>query len=190
MSSTIPEWLLDTGILQFGHFVFDDAVAPVRFCPEYLPAYPQLLVEVGKLVLGKFNVLENDHLIASADSFPLGLVCSIQTGLPLVYSRGRDEAAVYDLVGCYNSGHISTLLLNSVVDMNAIQKFILNARSVGLEIQTIVTLLEMRQFGHPAGIPIQSLFQLGDLVPKFVRTRRLSKGQAQSVMNWIETSEL
>ena len=192
MSSTIPEWLLDTGILQFGHFVFDDTVAPVRFCPEYLPAYPQLLAEVGKLALGKFNALEVDHLIASADSVPLGLVCSLQTGLPLVYSRGRGEAAVYDLVGSYNSGHICTLLLNSAVKINAIQKFILNARSVGLQIQTIVTLLELRKFGHlghPAEIPIQSLFQLGDLVPKFVTTRRLSKGQAHSVMNWIETSE-
>lgn len=185
MKATISEWLLDTGILQFGYFVKGDKVAPVRFCPEYLPAYPELLAEVAKLTLLHFNVSEVDHLIATADSVPLGLVCSLQSGLSLVYSQGRGEAAVYDLVGSYNSGHMSALLLNGIDDTVAIEKFISNARSVGLETKSIVTLLEMRYVNQLAGLSVQSIFRLADMVQELMAAGRLSEGQAQAVMKWI-----
>jgi len=187
MKANISEWLLNTGILQFGYFVKDTKVAPVRFCPEYLPAYPDLVAEVGKLVLLKFDSSGVDHLIATADSVPLGLVCSLQSGLSLVYSRGRGEAAVYDLVGSYNSGHKSTLLLNCIPDTATLEKFISNARSVGLETKSIVVLLEMRPVDQLAGISVQSVFRLVDMVHELITAGRLSEGQAQAVMKWIES---
>ena len=186
MNGTLPEWLLDTGILQFGYFVKGDKVAPARFCPEYLPAYPELLAQVAKLALLQIDTSEIDHLVATADSVPLGLVCSLQTGLSLVYSRGRGEAAVYDLVGSYNSGHISALLLNCIDDTATIEKFISNARSVGLETQSIVTLLEMRSVDQLGGIPVQSVFRLIDIVQELIAAGRLSEGQAQAVVKWME----
>ena len=185
MIGTIAEWLLDTGILQFGYFVTDHTLAPVRFCPEYLPAYPQLLTEVAKLTLLELDVSQVDHLITTADSVPLGVACSLQTGISLVYSRGRGEAAVYDLVGSYNSGHISALLVNCLVDIAALQTFISNARSVGLETQAVVTLLEMRPVNQLAGIPVQSVFRLVDIVQELVTIGRLPEGQAQAVRAWI-----
>jgi len=186
MNAKISEWLLDTGILQFGYFVKGDVVAPVRFCPEYLPAYPDLLAEVAKLSLLQFDTSVVDHLVATADSVPLGLVCSLQSELSLVYSRGRGEAAVYDLVGSYNSGHMSTLLLNCMDDPATTEKFISNARSVGLETNSIVTLLEMRYVDQLAGIPVQSVFRLVDIVQQLIAAGRLSEGQAQAVIKWIK----
>jgi len=186
MRVNVSKWLLDTGILQFGYFVKGDVVAPVRFCPEYLPAYPQLLAELAKLVLLHFNVSEVDHLIATVDSVPLGLVCSLESGLSLVYSRGRGETAVYDLVGSYNSGHMSALFLNCIDDTAAIERFILNARSVGLETRSIVALLEMRHVDQLAEITVQPVFRLTDIVQELVAAGRLSEGQAQAVMKWIE----
>jgi hypothetical protein len=185
MKDKMSEWLLDTGILQFGYFVKDAKVAPVRFCPEYLPACPGLLAEVAKLALLQFDTSEVDHLIVTADSVPLGLVCSLQSGLSLVYSRGRGEAAVYDLVGSYNSGNISALLLNFIDDVTSIEKFISNVRSVGLEIKSIVVLLEMRHVDQLAGISVQSVFRLVDIVQELMAVGRLSEGQAQAVMKWI-----
>jgi hypothetical protein len=186
MSRTIAEWLLDTGILQFGYFVIDHKIAPVRFCPEYLPTYPQLLAEATRLVLLEFDVSGVDHLIATADSVPLGTACSLQTGLSLVYSRGRGEAAVYDLVGSYNSGHMSALLMNYIEDAAATQTFISNAASVGLETQAIVTLVEMRPVDQLAGITVRSVFRLADIVQELVTTGRLPEGQAQAVLTWIQ----
>ena len=185
MNESLPEWLLNTGILQFGYFVSEGKVAPVRFCPEYLPAYPKLLSEMGRLALSQFTVAQVDHLIANADSLPLGLICSLETDLSLVYSRGTGEAAVYDLVGSYNSGHICTLLVNSIDNATAIQKFISNARSVGLEIQSIVTLFEVKPIKQQAAIPVRSVLRLVDVVPQLVESGRLSEGQAQAVLRWI-----
>jgi hypothetical protein len=181
----VSERLLNTGILQFGYFVKDGTVAPVRFCPEYLPAYPDLLTEVTKLAVLQFDTSTIDHLVVTTDSVPLGLASSLQTGLSLVYSRGRGEAAVYDLVGSYNSGHMSVLLLNCADDVASIEKFISNARSVGLETKLIVALLEMRGIKQLAGISIQYVFQLVDIVQELIATGRLSQGQAQTVMLWM-----
>ena len=117
---------------------------------------------------------------------PIGLVCSIQANLSLVYSRGRGEAAVYDLVGSYNSGHKCALLLNGINDISTIEKFIANSRSVGLEVQIIVVLLEIRSLDELAGIPIRSIFRLAEVVQELVAVGRLSLGQSQAVMNWLE----
>jgi len=132
-----------------------------------------------------FNVSEVDHLIATVDSVPLGLVCSLESGLSLVYSRGRGETAVYDLVGSYNSGHMSALLMNCVEDATVTQNFIANAASVGLETQIIVALVEMRPRDQLAGIPVRSVFRLVDIVEELVRAGRLPEGQAQAVLKWI-----
>lgn len=185
MKGNVSEWLLNTGILQFGYFVSNGTVAPVRFCPEYLPAYPRLLSEVAKLVVLQFDTSTVDHLIVTADSVPLGLASSLEAGLSLVYSRGRGEVAVYDLVGSYNSGHISALLLNCIDDIVATEKFIASARSVGLETKSIVVLLEIRGIKQLAGMPIQYVFRLVDIVKELVAVGRLSEGQAQSVKQWM-----
>ena len=185
MKGNVSEWLLNTGILQFGCFVKDGTVASVRFCPEYLPAYPDLLIEVAKLSVLQIDTATVDHLIVTADSVPLGLASSLQTGLSLVYNRGRGEAAVYDLVGSYNSGHMSALLLNCIDNVEVSEKFIASARSVGLETKSIVALLEMRSINQLAGIPVQYVFRLVDIVQELVAVGRLSEGQMQTVMQWM-----
>lgn len=189
MSTTIANWLWDTGILQFGYFISGEKIAPVRFCPEYLPAYPQLLAVIANQVVVHLNTLEVDHLIVTADSVPLGVACSLQTDLSLVYSRGRGDAAVYDLVGSYNSGHMSTLLINCVDHKDKIEKFISNAWSVGLETQSIVTLLELQPINQLAGIPVQSIFRLADFVHELANAGRLSEAQAETVIKWITESQ-
>jgi hypothetical protein len=183
MIVTIADWLWNTGILQFGYFVTDDKVTPVRFCPEYLPAYPQLLDSVTQSALTRLDISQFDHLLVMSDSVPLGVACSLQTKLSLVYSQGRGEAAVYDLVGSYNSGHMSALLVNWIEDKKSIEKFISNARSVGLETQVIVTLLEVHPVDQLAGISVRSVFRLVDFVQELLTVGRLS--EAQAVLKWI-----
>ncbi len=181
----MANWFWNTGILQFGYFVTRNKVTPVRFCPEYLPAYPQLLAEGANLTVAKLDTSEIDHLIVTADSVPLGVACSLQTNLSLAYSRGRGEAAVYDLVGSYNSSHMSALIVNCVDDAASIEKFISNARNVGLETQLIVQLIEMRSVEKLAGLSVISVFRLADFVKELIISGRLTQGQAQVTLNWI-----
>ena len=185
MNTSFSDWMWETGIIQFGYFVDGDAVVPVRFCPEYLPAYPRLLSEVAKLMLAQLDVSEIDHVIAPPNSVPLGVACSLQSGFSLAYSRGRGEAAVYDLVGSYNSGHMSALIVNCIEDFAPIEKFVIDARIVGLETLWIVSLLEMRPINQLAKIPIRSVFRLVDIAQELVAAGRLPEGQSQAVLNWI-----
>lgn len=185
-ASTFAGRLVDTGLLQFGQFVEDSSLLPIRFCPEYLPAYPDLLAQLADLVLLHVNKTEADHLLGTADSVPLGVACSLSSHLSLAYSRGRGEAAVYDLVGSYNSGHRAALLVNSLDDGNHLEEFIRKARGVGLETDVIVTLLNLGSSNQIAGIPIKSVFWLNDIVQELISLKRLPQRHAKLVLEWLE----
>ncbi len=189
MKFKYSDWLWDTGILQFGYFVVDAKTVPVRFCLEYLPAYPQLLSVIAQMTLAQIDLSTVDHLIVAADSVPLGVACALQSELSLVYSRGRSEPAVYDLVGSYNSGHKGALLINGVEDEITIEKFVSNARSVGLEVPSIVSVLELKPYAQLAGIPVRRVFRLADLVKELLNAKRLSEEQTQAVMKWINDND-
>jgi len=189
MNEGLIDWLWNTGILQFGYFVKDEGVSPVRFCPEYLPAYPQLLIELAQQTLSQLNFSEIDYLLVTADSVPLGVACSLETGLSIVYSRGRGEPVVYDLVVSYNSGHTTTLLTNCINNVATLETFISTARSVGLETHSIVSLLDMKTIDELAGIPVRSVFRLVDVVQELLAIGRLTDGQTQAVMKWIDEKE-
>lgn len=188
MSSTsdFANRLLDTGLLQFGQFVEANNVLPVRFCPEYLPAYPDFLAQLASMTLLHVNPTEVDHLLATPDSTPLGVACSLASHLSLAYSRGRGEAPVYDLVGSYNSGHQAALLVNVLDDVDKLEAFIRKARGVGLETRVIVTLLNLSSDNQIAGIPVQSVFRLEDIVQELVAMNRLPNRHAQLVLEWLE----
>jgi hypothetical protein len=172
--------------LQFGQFVEGSRLVPVRFCPEYLPAYPDFLAHLAGLTLLHVSPAEVDHLLVAANSLPLGVACSLSSHLSLAYSRGRGEPPVYDLVGSYNSGHQAALLVNVLDDVDQLEAFIRKARGVGLETRVIVTLLNLNSANQIAGIPVKSVFQLADIVQKLVSVNRLPQRHAHLVLEWLE----
>jgi len=188
MSSTLDfaNQLIDTGLLHFGQFVEANNVVPVRFCLEYLPAYPDFLAHLAGLTLLHVNPAEVDHLLVAVDSLPLGVACSLSSHLSLAYSRGRGEAPAHDLVGSYNSGHQAALLVNVLDDNDHLEAFIRKARGVGLETRVIVTLLNLNSANQIAGIPVKSVFQLEDIVQELVSVQRLPQRHAQIVLEWLE----
>ncbi len=187
--SEFPNLLVNTGIIQFGHFVEHNVVLPVRFCPEYLPAYPDLLAQIAGVTLLHVNSGEVDHLLCTAESVPLGVACSLSSRLSLAYSQGRGEAPVFDLVGSYNFGHQAASLVNCLDDANHLEQFIRKARGVGLETRIIVTLLNLGSIKQIAGIPVQSVFRLEEIVRELVVLKRLPPRHAQLVLDWLETRD-
>jgi hypothetical protein len=105
--------------------------------------------------------------------------------LALAYSQGKGKVAVYDLVGSYNSGHMCGLIVNCIKDNVTTEKLVTNARSVGLQTQSIVTLLEMRPIDQLAKIQVRSVFRLVNIVLELVTAGRLPEGQSQAVLKWI-----
>lgn len=185
MTFSLGKDLLNTGILQFGRFVQFGKVVPVRFCPEYLPAYPELLTKVATTALSHIKHTETTHLLVNSSTIPLGVACCLQSKLSLVYSRGAQQPSVYDLVGAYNSGDKSILLTNSIDDLTKTVQLIAEANSVGLDVQQVTTFLEMRHIQELAAISITSVLRLVDLTSELVSEGALSEQQGQAVLNWV-----
>jgi len=133
----IAQMLLNTGILQFGLFVDNNTTSAYRIRLEMLSAYPEVMQQV--IYRGIQTIATSrpfDRLVSHPDCIPLASAVSLNTGISLVYSRGQAEAPVHDLVGAYDVGHPSCLLVNTITPATA--AFITNCQRVGLEIHTIL----------------------------------------------------
>lgn len=185
MALSLGRELLNTGILQFGRFVQFNKIVPIRFCPEYLPAYPELLNNITVDVMLHIKHFEVTHLLVDSGTIPLGVACSLQSTLSLVYSRGGHQSTVYDLVGAYNSGDKAILLTNCIDDLTKMTHVIAEANSVGLDIQHVITFFEVRQVDALAAIPVTTILRLVDVASDLANAGFLSEGQRQTVMSWI-----
>ena len=112
------EMLMDVlfkyGLVQFGRYgVPDGGISPFRLSLELLVSYPEALQLVAAQVVAGMTAdgVEVERLLCPHDALPLGTLVSVATGIPLVYSRGRGEVAVRDLVGAYDIDHPTLLLV-------------------------------------------------------------------------------
>lgn len=179
--TTLQTKLLEAGLLQFGRF---DGI-PFRLSLDLLPSYPdilQLVVQAGAPLVRGNSV---DHLVCTVDSVPLGIALSISTDTPLVYSRGTEKPAVYDLVGAYDVGHPALLVCNVWSGDGYTLHLIEKAKKVGLEINTVLTLLDIRD-EVVEGLNIHSLLRLGDVIETLQATGQLPQGQANAVLEWLQ----
>ena len=179
--------LRDTGLLQFGRFERNGSMVPWRLGADYLAAYPDVLrLAAGQIgtLLAQYPV---DRLIAAPEAVVLGVAVTLHTGLPLVYSRGRGEAAAYDLVGAYDSGHRAAVIVNVFEHRNTPQHLINEARSVGLRVERIVSLLDLEDAATSGEQPpVQALLTLRGAVMALEADGWLPLHQRQAVLRWIE----
>ncbi len=160
----LVQHLIEAGLIQFGWFQRDGLDLPVMLRLEMLVSYPETLNLLVQTAQELFPQVNANRLLCSADSVPFGVGFSLQTGIPLVYSRGTDSAPVFDLVGAYDIGHPALLITNTVGWQQSPERLIRAARSVGLEIHTLLTILEVRPIAPPDGITVLPLLRLSDLV--------------------------
>ncbi len=181
----LAQRLLDTGFIQFGWFQHGDTALPFSLYLEMLASYPDILAQAAREAQAAISTLQVTRLLCTPDAIPLGTAVSLQTGIPLVYSRGAGEAPVFDLIGAYDIGH-STLLLTNSIGWNPFPSAWVNAaRRVGLEVQTAVTLLEIRP--HESDFTIVPLLRLDDVVRELAADEQLSAHHAQAVLHSIST---
>ncbi|GAB5490139.1 MAG: hypothetical protein Phog2KO_03540 [Phototrophicaceae bacterium] len=156
----IAKQLLDTGLLQFGLFEENNVQMPYRLRLEMLPAYPELLQNVVyRAIQSLMGVAHFDRLVAHSDAIPFASAISLATSVSLVYSRGRGELPVFDLVGAYDVGHPACLIVNTLTPDT--QVFLDKAQKVGLEIHTILELVSIgktvEHIDHRAVFTMQAL---------------------------------
>lgn len=176
--------LLKAGLLQFGSF---DG-APFKVNLELLPSYPAILGQIGKLASGHIAQIQPERLVCTSDALPFGIVLSMKCDVPLVYSLGSDAPGVHDLVGAYDVGHPSLLLVNSWQPDIALLQLIDKASHVGLEINAVLALLDYQVDDHPGSrfLDVFALLNLRAVVDGLAESGRLPAGQRDAVIAWLD----
>ena len=186
MNSELLTLLVETGMVQFGRFQHGSETRPFLLSLDLLPAYPDILDRIARSVKERLEGATVYRLVTTADSVPLGVAVGLTTGLSLVYSRGRGEEAAHDLVGAYNIGHAAVLLTHALEDMKPLAAFIASARRVGLDIHTLLAVVDLGTADVMAGLKVESMLTLTDIATELEAQHILPSGQAQTVLSWIE----
>ena len=175
----IGEHLIQNGILQVGLFVTDTGhTMPYRLRLEMLPAYPGLLEELSRQATQFIADMTFDRIVADYDVMALGVLLSVGTGIPLVYSQGRGAAPVHDLVGAYDVGHPAILFIGEY--SAATSQLIRNCQRVGLQIEQVVALV-----GHEdqiGDISVKPLVDFGMMLEELTEKGLLPKPQAEAIL--------
>lgn len=183
MHDKLLTMLIDNGLVQFGRFDRDGAIVPMLLNFDLLPSYPDTLSYIVEQAAGQISA-DVERIVCAADSVPLGVGLSLKTQIPLVYSRGRGEAPVHDLVGAYDVGHPAALVINVLEDMEKVQHFIGQAEKVGLHIHFVFAITNLNEH-QPKDFEISVLMPFGMMLDEMERSGAVTGGQVNAVRQWI-----
>jgi hypothetical protein len=152
-----------------------------------LASYPAALEAVVEAAQTAMQGATYNRLACTFDALPFGVALALRTGIPLVYSRGSAEQPVSDLVGAYDIGHPALLLTNSVGWEAYPAHLVKGARRVGLEVRTLLTILETRPVADEVGedLTVLPLLRLADVVGELEAAGRLPMRHAEAVRAWV-----
>lgn len=185
MNPELTRLFMETGLVQFGRFPDGNDTCPFRLNLDYLPAYPDVLRLVVQAAQQQLEGLPMQRLVATAEAVPLGVALSLASDVSLVYSRGSTREAVYDLAGAYNIGHAAVLVTNMLDDPLVLHRFITAAQRVGLEIHTLLALLDLETGAAIPDVSVLSILTLPGIVRELVAQAQLPPGQGQAVEAWL-----
>jgi hypothetical protein len=179
----MPLALFEAGIVLFGWF--DSDQRPFRWVFDYLPAYPELLQALAQQMRTSLDSRPSiERIVASQDALPLGIALSLETGLPLVYARGRGDR--FDLIGAYNTG--STAALLTIAISTETDKLLSRCREVGLELQFVIALIENTKRTKIVLYPVHTLLSFNDVVQALCAEGYVPPGQAKAVQEWLRAT--
>ncbi|GAB4310782.1 MAG: hypothetical protein Kow00117_04160 [Phototrophicales bacterium] len=170
---------LRAGLLQFG--VFGVHQAPFKLNLSLLASYPHILRQIAQETAPLIQGV--DRLVCEASAVPMGVAVSLEVNIPLVYSLGTDQAGVYDLIGAYDVGHPTALILH-VWEQKTHQKLIEKAKHVGLEVQQVISLFDLGN--QPMGTTFSAIFNLLQVINDLEMQGNIPPGQAEAIRGWLK----
>jgi orotate phosphoribosyltransferase len=184
--------LAQAGLIQFGRFVQPDgAIWPVAVHLGWLPSYPALLRDVAASLATLLEGIKADRLLATANAIPLGVALSLHTELPMVYAFGevRDYTAAFAIEGAYDVGHPTVLLSDLLLDVAQANAVTALAQRVGLEVHTILSVLDMglgsREALSAAGCILRCALTLRDVLPLLEEQGLIPPPMHRAVETWM-----
>lgn len=154
--------LLDCGLVQFG--MFGDDESPYLIQIGLLPSYPMILKALTE-GLGKLVPVQTERLLSISSAYAPALALSVVGDIPLVYSLGTSGSGVADLIGAYDVGHPTCLIVDVWRGEDAILPIIQKAEQVGLKIQSILCCFSVGQpMTTVSKLSVQVLVDVADMV--------------------------
>lgn len=180
MQSMLYRTFVEAGVIQFGYF---DG-APIKISLELLPSYPDILGHLAEEALQHIQIFHPERLVSTLGALPLTTLISHKTQIPIVYSLGTCDSPVHDLVGAYDVGHPSILLDLEWQGETKTTAFLQRANSVGLNIQGVITVLNIGT-KPMRDIRVISLVDLQDFLVSIEQSGIIPAGQAAAVRQWV-----
>lgn len=181
---TLIEMLYSSGLIQLGNFAQPDGTrSPMLLRFDLLASYPAILDAVAEALAPLLRPAPS-RLLCAWDAVALGTALALKTGIPLVYSRGIQDAPVQDLVGAYDIGHQTILLLPEANRYTAAGSIglIARARSVGLDVVGIVSWVKHRVESDNEP-PIAALLHLNRFAELMMQAGYFTRLQAEMITN-------
>lgn len=180
MRNTLYKSFIEAGLIQFGYF---DG-APIKVNLELLPSYPEILDQLASEAVNHINSFNPERLVSTLDALPLSILISHKTQIPVVYDLGKHDTPVHSLIGAYDVGHPSVLVNLQWEGEQKTTAFLKNTRSVGLNIQGIISVLNA-DIQQVPGSNVISLIELDDFVSYLTQENLIPAGQAAAVRLWM-----
>jgi hypothetical protein len=139
------ELLFKYGLIQFGRFANPDGTTqPFKLNLDWLSSYPGALEAAAKEITYGIDLhnIKVERILCPFDTLPLATLVSQKTKIPLVYSRGRGEPPVVDLVGAYDINHPTLFLVNAYLSNQSHTSLLKNADRVGLKTKHAYALVD------------------------------------------------
>jgi hypothetical protein len=176
----VGDTFLSNGLLEIGLFQTEDTRTSYRLRLDMLPAYPGVLAACAVQIADR--LMRIDRLVCPSDSLPLGVAVSLQTKIPLVYSRGKGESPVLDWVGAYDVGHPAALLCNTLPDRETLAGWHKQLTSVGLQLAQVIAIVEVKR--PVIDVPTHALLRLEDWLR--LPPENLPSGAAKTMLSELE----
>lgn len=186
MSSELAEKLLDAGLIQFGRFQVSNHPVPFRMLLDYLPAHPALLGQLAQAV-SAWLPTGIDRVLVERDDLALGVALSLNSGIPLIYSREQCEDAAFDLVGAYNSGHRAVLVTTVLDNAENVTALAARARRVGLDVRNLLALISVRQSDVSSGLDFTAVLRFDEITQHLGHVGRIPAAHVQTTLEWLRT---
>jgi hypothetical protein len=110
----------------------------------------------------------------------IGVLLSISTHIPLVYSRGRGEVPVHDLVGAYDVGHPAVLLVGETGEKTL--QLIQSCGRVGLEVQQVIAVVG--ETANDTFPPVLPVLEFSSMLAELTDAGLLPPHQAQAMQSF------
>ncbi|GAB1420178.1 hypothetical protein MASR2M15_02610 [Anaerolineales bacterium] len=148
--------LVECGIIQFGHFQAE-VYPSIKTQFNLLSSYPELLERLSQQLKEKVDP-DTDKLVAAQDVLPLGFSVGSMLKRPLIYQLPLYGQWSKDLIGAYDVGHKSSLILG--MNNHLTGNLIKGCEMVGLDITEVLCILDDGKSQLPEGVILKSLMTL------------------------------